>query len=189
MNWREYLRIATQLDPNQYGTAYGLTTMLPVLPGHEDALESLLESLDPLASPFGAVPELHFARLLVIRDLVYQGPPQVPESLDCAYLAFSTSSDGPLDALLHSIAALPAAAEIFGHCEGYASEPGLFAEWVRSHQKDNGYFLTPWPFKRVSDIKEALRVQDGFLGLADRARTLDDAALQAEFRALMEGRA
>jgi hypothetical protein len=185
MNWREYLKIATQLDPNKYGTAYGLTALLPVLAGHEDALEAELDGLDPLASPFAAVADLHFARLLVIRDLVYQGPPQRPESLDCAYLIFTTSSDGELEPLLREVAGLPAARAIFGHCDGFVADPDGFAAWVSSHRKDNGYFLTPWPFTRVGEIKEALRVQDGFGSLVERADSLDDAALQRAFSELM----
>ena len=79
---REFLAIATQTDPNAYGNGYGLTALLPIVAGREDDLEAHLATLDPLASPFGRVPQAHFTRLLVIRDLVYQGPPQIPETLD-----------------------------------------------------------------------------------------------------------
>jgi hypothetical protein len=185
MGLRETLKLVTQLDPNKYGTAYGLTAMIPVLPGHEDELEAHLESLDPLASPFGALPQIHFTRLLVIRDLVYQGPPQVPEHLQRAYLAWTTSHDGELEPLLRAVAALPEAPAIFGHCDGYAPEPGAFAVWIVSCRKDNGYLLTPWPFKQVDDVKEALRVQAGFGGLVEGAREMSDAELQEAFRALM----
>jgi hypothetical protein len=63
-----------------------------------------------------------------------------------------------------------------------------FAAWVASHGKANGYLLTPWPFKKVGDIREALRVQDGFGELVEQSRSLDDAQLQQAFRALMDGR-
>ena len=185
MGLREYFKIARQLDPNQYGMAYGLTTMIPVLPERVDALEAHLESLDPLASPFGALRQAHCVRLFVIRDLVYQGRPQVPEHLDQPYLAFTASFDGELDPFLRDLVALPEAREVFSHCMGYAEEPGGFVAWMRSHKKDNGYFLTPWPFKSVQDVQEALRVQDGFQGLADGARGMSDAELQDAFKALM----
>jgi hypothetical protein len=178
MGLREYFKLASQLDPNQYGMAYGLTTMIPVLPERVDAL-------DPLASPFGALRQVHCLRLLVIRDLVYQGPPQVPEHLDQPYLAFSASFDGELDPFLRDLAALPQSRAVFSCCQGYAEEPGAFVAWMRSHKKDNGYFLTPWPFKRVQDVQEALRVQDGFQGLVDGARGMSDAELQHAFDALM----
>jgi hypothetical protein len=185
MGLRDTLKLVTQLDPNKYGSAYGLTSLIPVLPGHEDALEAHLASLDPLASPLAALPQLHFSRLLVIRDLVYQGPPQVPEHLDSAYLAFSTSHDGELEPLLRALAELPEVEAIFGHCQGFVAEPGAFAAWVTTHRKTNGYLLTPWPFKRVEDVREALRVQDGFGELVENAGSLSDAELQATFQELM----
>ncbi len=188
---RETLALVTQTDPNKYGTAYGLTSMIPIVAGQEDALEAHLKSLDPLDSPLKRLSQLHFSRLNVIRDLVYQGPPQVPESLDSAYLIFTTSHDGELEPLLRDIATLLGgeADAIFGHCVGYpgVADPGAFAAWITTHRKANGYLLTPWPFKRVEDIQEALRVQDGFAGLVERSGRLDDAELQAAFRALMAG--
>ena len=185
MGVREYLTLASQLDPNQYGKAYGLTTMIPVLPERVDALESLLESLDPLASPFAALRQAHCLRLLVIRDLVYQGPPQKPEHLDQPYLAFTASFDGELDPFLRDLAALPESREVFSCCAGYDTEH--FVNWMRSHKKDNGYFLTPWPFKSVQDVQEALRVHAGFREVVDGARELSDAELQDAFKAMMRG--
>jgi hypothetical protein len=185
MGLREYLRIAGQLDPNAYGKAYGLTTMIPVLPERVDALEAVLDELDPLASPFGALRQAHCVRLLVIRDLVYQGRPQVPEHLDQPYLAFTASFDGELDPFLRDLAALPEAHEVFSCCAGYAA--GDFVAWMRSHKKDNGYFLTPWPFRTVQDVQEALRVHAGFQGLVEGARGMSDAELQDAFKALMRG--
>ena len=55
-----------------------------MLAGHEDALEDHLAALPVEASPLAALPQLHFSRLHVIRDLVYQGPPQNPEPLRSA---------------------------------------------------------------------------------------------------------
>lgn len=185
MGLRETLRLVTQLDPNTYGTAYGLTAMLPVERGREDALESYLETLDPLASPFGELAQAHFVRLLVIRDLVYQGPPQVPERLDQPYLIFTASFDGELEPFLRGVAALGEAHEIFAHCRGYVADPAGFAAWVETCRKDNGYLLTPWPFKRVEDVREALRVQEGFGELVENARGMSDAELQDAFKALM----
>jgi hypothetical protein len=184
MGLREYLKIASQLDPNAYGKAYGLTTMIPVLPERVDALEALLEELDPLASPFGALRQAHCVRFLVIGDLVYQGPPQKPEHLDQPYLAFTASFDGELDPFLRDLAALPESREVFSCCKGYGS--GDFVEWMRSHKKDNGYVLTPWPFKTVQDVQEALRVHAGFQGIVDGARGMSDAELQDAFKGLMQ---
>lgn len=189
MGLRDTLRLVTQVDPNKYGHAYGLTSLFPILHGHEDELEAHLASLDPLNSPLARLPQLHMSRLHVIRDLVYQGPPQVPESLDQAYLIFTTSHDGDLEPLLRELAEkLGSEADaIWGHCVGYPGigDPGAFASWVAKHRKDNGYLVSPWPFKRVGDVQEALRVQEGFGALVENARDMDDAQLQEAFRALM----
>src|SRR3954471_18228185 len=94
---REFLSLAAQTDPNKYGKAYGFTSLFPILHGHEDELEAHVNGLDPDTSPLGRLPQLHMARLHMIRGLVYQGPPQVPETLDSAYLIFSASFDGDPD--------------------------------------------------------------------------------------------
>jgi hypothetical protein len=98
-------------------------------------------------------------------------------------LAFTASFDGELDPFLRDLAALPEAREVFSCCKGYAE--ASFVEWMRSHKKDNGYFLSPWPFKTVQDVQEALRVHEGFQGIVDEARGMSDAELQDKFRALM----
>jgi hypothetical protein len=189
MGLRDTLKLVTQLDPNKYGTAYGLTSLIPILPGQEDALEAHLASLDPLDSPLGRLSQLHFSRLHVIRDLVYQGPPQVPETLDQSYLIFTTSHDGELDDFLRDLAVevRDEADAIFSRCVGFpgTADPAAFAAWVTTHRKANGYLLTPWPFKKVQDVREALRVQAGFGELVENERDMSDAELQAAFRALM----
>jgi hypothetical protein len=187
---REFLAIVSQTDPNAYGKAYGLTSLFPIVAGREDDLEAHLSSLDPLASPFGRLPQAHFTRLLVIRDLVYQGPPQILESLDKSYLIFTASFDGELDRYLQDVARLGGeAAEVFSHVEGFpgVADPGAFARWAAAHKRDNGYVLTPWPFATVQDVKEGLRVQNGFGELVEGARQMDDADLQAAFGRLMAG--
>jgi hypothetical protein len=188
---REFLGIVRQTDPNAYGKAYGLTSLFPIVAGREDDLEAHLASLDPLDSPFGRVQQAHFTRLLVIRDLVYQGPPQVRESLDHSYLIFTASFDGELDRYLQDVARLVGeeAAEVFSHVVGFpgVADPGAFARWVEPHKRDNGYVLTPWPYATVQDVKEGLRVQNGFGELVEGARGMDDAELQAAFGRMMAG--
>jgi hypothetical protein len=187
---REKFALVTQTDPNEYGKAYGLTAFFPILGGHEDALQAHLDGLDAASSPLAALPQLHFSRLQIIRDLVYQGPPQVPETLDSGYLIFTGSFDGKLDRFLEDVARLGVGVDaIFAHTVGYpgVADPAGFARWAAPHKRDNGYFLSPWPFSTVQDIQESLRVQEGFGALVSQSRGLDDAELKAAFDALMEG--
>ena len=80
--------------------------------------------LDPDDSPLARLPQLHMSRLHVIRGLVYQGPPQVPETLDHDYLIFTASIDGDIDAFLRDVASRlgPDADAIFSHTVGF---PGI----------------------------------------------------------------
>jgi hypothetical protein len=188
---REFFSLVGQTDPNKYGKAYGLTSFFPILDGHTDELEAHLNGLDVDDSPLARLPQLHMSRLHVIRGLVYQGPPQVPETLAHHYLIFTASIDGDVDAFLRDVAIRlgPDADAIFSHTVGYpgVADPAAFATWAFSHKKDNGYLVSPWPFETVPRIHEALRVQEGFGDLVSRSGELSDAELQAEFRALMAG--
>jgi hypothetical protein len=187
---REKLALVTQTDPNQYGKAFGLTAFFPILEGHEDDLQAHLDGLDPAASPLSGLSQVHMSRLLIIRDLVYQGPPQVPETLDSAYLVFTGSFDGALDPFLRDLAALGAPIDaIFRHTRGFpgTADPAAFATWAATHRRANGYFLSPWPFATVQDVQESLRVQAGFGELVSQSRELDDAELKARFDTLMAG--
>lgn len=187
---RDGVSDAVQRDTNINGQSYGLTTLYPVLSGHEDALEDHLAALPVEASPLAALPQLHFSRLHVIRDLVYQGSPQKRDPLRSAHLIFTASLDGAVDRFIDDVAGLGEAVDaIFSHCVGYpgSDDRAAFARYITEHQTDNGYFLSAYPRATVADVREGLRVADGMADLAARSRTLDDAALQAEFRDLMAG--
>jgi hypothetical protein len=188
---REFFSLVSQTDPNRYGKAYGLTALFPILPGQTDALEAHLNGLEPEESPLARLPQLHMSRLHVIRGLVYQGPPQIPETLDHHYLIFTVSIDGEIDAFLRDFASRlgPDADAIFSHTVGFpgTGDPAAFARWAIQHKRNNGYLVSPWPFETVPRIHEALRVQAGFGELISRCGELSDAELQAEFCTLMAG--
>jgi hypothetical protein len=188
---REFFSLVSQTDPNKYGKAYGLTSFFPILPGHTDELEAHLDGLEPEESPLARLPQLHMSRLHVIRSLVYQGPPQIPETLANHYLIFTVSIDGDIDAFMRDFASLlgPEADAIFSHTVGFpgTGDSGAFARWVLEHKRNNGYLVSPWPFETVPRIQEALRVQEGFGELVSRSAELSDEQLQSEFRALMAG--
>jgi hypothetical protein len=183
------LRGLVHHDSNVAGQSYGLTTLIPVLAGHETALEDALAALPLDASPFGRIPQLHFTRLHVIRDLVYQGPPQKPDPLQTPHMIFSASFDGSPERFLDDLARRVGADldAIFGHCAGYpgTDDPAAFAAWVRGCQVDNGYFLSAYEDATVGDVRAGLGTHAGLKDLAARSRSLDDAGLQAAFHELM----
>ena len=64
---------------NTSGQAYALMVMTPVTPGQETAVRTALDALPTgEQSPLARMQTTHFARWLVLADLVYQGPPQKP---------------------------------------------------------------------------------------------------------------
>ena len=81
-------------DPNVMisGVVYALTVVLAITPGRERELRRRIR--DWKQSPFARLPGTHFARLVVLDELVYEGPrrrrPQVP----LQYLLFSATFDG-----------------------------------------------------------------------------------------------
>jgi hypothetical protein len=107
-----------------------LTLVAAVNPARKNALESLMAELgsDPAANsvlPFGALPDCHFARVVMLpesRDL--EGQPVAPELLvlsDC-----DGSADDHLEALVD--AAGSGIDRLFSHCVGYPSVPAARRE-------------------------------------------------------------
>ena len=62
---------------NHVGVAYSLTVIAPVLAGRGAEAQAAIEALPAgPASPLAALPGLHFSRIHVVDDLVFQGPQQ-----------------------------------------------------------------------------------------------------------------
>ena len=130
----------------------------------------------------------------MIRDLVYQGPPQIPETLDSDYLIFTVSFDG--DAGRASCAtSQPARPEtrdaIFSHTVGF---PGTRRRRrVRAldrleHKRDNGYLVYAVAVReRAATSTRRCACRRASASSSSAPRELSDAELQAAFRALMAG--
>ena len=172
---------------NWVGGAYALTTMAPLIAGHEDVAQAYVDAL-PLGaqSPLARLPQLHLSRIQLFRELVYQGEPQVPTELKSSYLVFTSSIDGPLDPYLDAIAELvPEADEWWGHCVGYPGrgDRGAFRAWVRAHKVDTNLFASAYPHATVAQVREALALRERLVAFAAETHGLDDAALQQRFLA------
>lgn len=104
-----------------------LTVIANIKPGHEDSLDQTLAGMRANVAqndiiPFGKLPGLHFARLLILaetRDLDGQPIP--------AQLVFLADFDAPLDDRLRELTTIAPRGlhEIFRHCEGYPDEPSV----------------------------------------------------------------
>jgi hypothetical protein len=172
---------------NVSGQAYSLTVLAPILDGHEAELVRYLNGLQSGdRSPLGRVRDTHFARWVVIDNVVYEGPDQGDrDQLQHARLLFTSNFDGQLDAYLEALrAGLGDSADaIWGHCIGYpgASDAGAFGEYLRHHQIDSSLFFAAYGDRTVEDVKRSLAVRTKFVGFAVRAQGLSAPDLKTAF--------
>ena len=152
---------------NRNGVAYSLTVIALIIPGHEDELREHIESLpmgpdDPLARLGG----LHFSRIQIFSELVYQGKPQKPDALNGSHLVFTSSFDGDLSTYLAAICdRLGEDADgWWDHCAGYpAANRAAFERWIRDHQVDSSMFSAAYPEATVADVSRAWRCAEAGL--------------------------
>lgn len=174
---------------NTTGSAYNLTVITPVVPGHEQQLEDDLNAIprgpDGIDSPFRNLPTTHFARLVRIPQLVDEGPPQRPVVLRSQYLLYCSVFTGALTDHLEHLRILlqPTTDRIWGHCVGYptAADPGRFAAWFKHNQIRTSYFFAACPDADVARVRAALALRERVIAFAVRGQQLPDAELLTEF--------
>jgi hypothetical protein len=147
--------------------------LAPLAAGSEPALRELLSSMTQVRAlgmadpgntvvPFGQFPQLHFARLVILKDPtvadieVYKEPnPDLP-----VYLAFIGDCDGSAATCLAEMArrASVGLRQIFAHCEGFAGNGDLLA-WMRAHDRPIAASYVNWVGRTVQQIKEESALQ------------------------------
>lgn len=155
--------------------------LAPIVDGREASLRALLASMnvepgrvDPANAilPFGAIEELHFARLVILddttlRDLDRYGlpRPQVPR-----YLAFMGDCDGPSHALLAALAREhhDGLRTLFAHCVGFDDTTDL-APWLLDHDLPVDVFYVNTVGRTVRQVHEESALQRT---LSARARSV-----------------
>lgn len=162
---------------NRVGVAYSLTVIAPIAAGREDEAREAIEALpaDFLARLGG----LHFSRIHVVSELVFQGPQQRHrDHLKASHLVFTSTFDGELEPYL--VALRPIADTWWQYCVGYRGED--FARWVREHQVDSALFASAHPDATVPGVLESLALRERIIDFAIEARGLAPADLQRRFR-------
>jgi hypothetical protein len=161
---------------NRVGVAYSLTVIAPVVAGREQEAREAIEALpvDFLAR----LENLHFSRIHVVSELVFQGPRQRHrDHLKASQLVFTSTFDGELEAYLEALR--PVADTWWRFCVGYPGED--FARWVREHQVDSALFASAHPEATVPRVLESLALRDRIVDFAIEARGLAPADLQRRF--------
>jgi hypothetical protein len=162
---------------NRVGVAYSLTVIAPIVAGREQEAREALEALpaDFLAELEG----LHFSRIHVVSELVFQGPRQRHrDHLTASHLVFTSTVDGELEPYLEALR--PLADTWWQYCAGYPGDD--FVTWVRAHQVDSALFASAHAEATVPDVLESLTVRERIIDFAIEARALGPAELQQRFR-------
>jgi hypothetical protein len=169
---------------NHVGGAYSLTVIAPLVAGREDEARVAIEALPVgAASPLAALGGLHFSRIHIVANLVFQGPQQRRrERLRSPQLVFTSTFDGALDPYLDQLRAVADAWWQF--CVGYpgSADREAFAQWVRAHQIDSSLFASAHPEATVPGVHESLGLRERIIDFAIAARGLEPAELQRRFR-------
>jgi hypothetical protein len=165
---------------NVSGQAYSLTVLIPIADGRE---RKLAEHLDALptgdSSPLAKVAGTHFARWVVIPDVIYQGHGQRRDHLSAPRLLFTSNFDGSLGAYLDRLH--PHTDAIWRHCRGYPGGDG-FAAWMRAHQLRSALFFAAYGEQTVSEVHANLELRTRLIDFALSAQRLPPADLRARFR-------
>jgi hypothetical protein len=172
---------------NVSGQVYSLTVITPILSGHETQVAHYLDSLQSGdQSPLAGVRGTHFARWVVMDDVIYQSPDQGDrEHLKHARLLFTSNFDGKLEPYLEAMRTglSDSADAIWGHCIGYpgTAEASGFANYMRHHQIDSSLFFAAYGERKVEEVKRSLALRIKFVEFALRTQGLSARELQVAF--------
>lgn len=172
---------------NICGQAYSLTVLTPIIDGHESELTGYLNGLQSGDhSPLAGVQGTHFARWVVIDDVIYEGAGEGErEHLKHPRLLFTSNFDGQRDPYLGALRTGlgDAADSIWGHCMGYPgrADAGAFIRYMRQHQIDSSLFFAAYGDRTVQDVKRSLAVRMKLMEFALRAQGLPASDLKAAF--------
>ena len=165
---------------NRVGVAYSLTVIAPIVAGRAAEARAAIEALPP--DFLARLESLHFSRIHVVSELVFQGPQQRHrDELKASQLVFTSTFDGELEPYLE---ALRGCADTWWRfCVGYpGSAAEGFVDWVRRHQLDSSLFASAHPDATVPGVLGSLALRERIVDFAIEARALGPAELQRRFR-------
>ncbi len=153
-----------------------LTVIDQIKPGQVEALKGLLGTLAEhrdnwTVIPFGKLPTVHFARLVVFeetKDLEGNAAPP--------YVALLTNVDAPLEAHIRGLARVcgDGLDRVFGHCKGYPTPAARTSEsraaYVREHSVPARVFYVNRQGRSVEQIRQEAELRaaiEGFLDTQD----------------------
>jgi hypothetical protein len=152
--------------------------ILVLAPLREGEAAAAIAAISALGTPFANVPGTHLARLQVLRP-----PPRCFRGHTRHYILLAADHDGPVEPWLQDAARVlePALA----HCAFWpgADDPAAVVRWARARELKAGFSVVGSPHATVDDVGRALALRERVAALAAQTTVLDDAALQAAWRA------
>jgi hypothetical protein len=179
--------------PSKIGQAYTYLALTATLPGRSQELREIVEAF-PLGpeSPFARVDRVHFARWVIVPQLVEVGPPpEVPDRLNNEYLLFSTDVDGDLEPFLEALRTeIPEVMDaVYSHCVAYpgTADRDGFHRYFRHNQIETTFPFSAYQGATLPEVREALELRQKLIDLAVKAQELDAAGLQEAYRQAFGG--
>ncbi len=178
-------------DPNVMigGTVYALTAVTAVRPGRERKLRKRLREWGRPYSPFALLPSTHFARLVILDRLAFEGPPAARPAVPQQYLLFSATFDGDsgeardryLEAMCRRLTEKVDA--VFGLCAGAprAADHEVFRAWLVGHQVETRAFFAHRGEATVPAVRDARALSEAVQRFAIRTRYARPDVLKREF--------
>jgi hypothetical protein len=171
------------------GTVYALTVILAIESGRERLLRQRIREWKP--SPFVLLPSTHFARLVVLDRMAFEGPERRRPAFPLQYLLFSATFDGATtearDEYLRAMCReMPDHVEsVFGLCAGaprpLRGNPAGFSAWIAGHQTAPSSFYGHAPTASVQTVLSARELQRRVRAFALRNRYERPEVLKANF--------
>jgi hypothetical protein len=154
------------------------TPILVLAPLREGEAAAAIAAIATLRQPFADVPGTHLARLQVLRP-----PPRRFRGRTRHYLLLAADHDGPVEPWL--AAAARALEPALAHCAFWpgADDPAAVVRWAQARELKAGFSVVGSPHATVDEVGDALGLRERVAALAAQTTVLDDAALQAAWRA------
>lgn len=182
---------------NKSGSIYGLTIFSPIKDepnievSHSLALRMYLAQMPRHRhSPFAKFSGTHFARLVVMDDVVYVGMPACEEHLQSKYLIFESNFDGDLDLYLAQMAKeIPQTVnDLWQHCEGFPGVADLasFIAYMKACQVTTTFFFADVNCKTVDQTLLALQTQSAVATFIEAHQGAPPGQLQEAFAQFVE---
>lgn len=149
----------------------GLNVVCPLLPGHLEPLGALLAEMgrrpaDNEHVPFGRMPGVHFARLLVLGETEDLRGRPIP-----AQLLLMADLDGPLEAGLSELVEVAGSGldAVLGHCQDYPAKatPASRVAFLRARSVASHAFYVNTVGRTARHVQEEARLREAIEGFLD----------------------